>query len=231
VALNMLRARKSRREDSFDLRLPEPIVDRADGTDPEHEALVADSVGLAMLVVLDTLPPPERLAFVLHDMFAVPFADIAPIVDRTPEAARQLASRGRRRVQGERVVPDADLDEQREVVEAFLAAAHDGDFDRLLAILDPDVVLRADMGDVPERVPRVVRGAEAVAGRALIYRRLDLERHPVRVNGAAGILVARQGRPFSLSSITVRGGRIVTMEFLADPERLERMDLLALADR
>ena len=143
VSLNMLRSRKSRREDPFAVHLPEPIVDRADGTDPEHEALVADSVGLALLVVLETLSPAERLAFVLHDIFAVPFDEIAPIVDRSPEAARQLASRARRRVRAENTVPDADLDAQREVVEAFLAASREGDFDRLLAILDPDVVLQS----------------------------------------------------------------------------------------
>src|ERR671919_1011203 len=146
VSLNMLRSRRSRREEPLDVRMPEPIVDRADGTDPEHEALLADSVGLALLVVLETLNPAERLAFVLHDTFCVPFDDIAPVVDRSPEAARQLASRARRRVQGENTVPDADLDTQREVVEAFLAAARDGDFDRLVAVLDPDVVLRQDFG-------------------------------------------------------------------------------------
>ena len=151
VSLNMLRSRKSRREDPFAVHLPEPIVDRADGTDPEHEALVADSVGLALLVVLETLSPAERLAFVLHDIFAVPFDEIAPIVDRSPEAARQLASRARRRVRAENTVPDADLDAQREVVDAFLAASRDGDFDRLVAVLDPDVVLRADFGASRDR--------------------------------------------------------------------------------
>src|SRR3954447_20483781 len=148
ASLTMLRSRRSQREEPLDVRMPEPIVDRADGTDPEHEALLADSVGLALLVVLETLNPAERLAFVLHDMFAVPFDEIAPIVDRSPEAARQLASRARRRVQGERVVPDPDLDRQREVVDAFLAASRAGDFDALVAVLDPDVVLRADRGAV-----------------------------------------------------------------------------------
>src|SRR4051812_27142275 len=146
VSLNMLRSRATRREEPMDLRMPEPIVDSADGTDPEHEALLADSVGLALLVVLESLSPPERLAFVLHDIFAVPFDEIAPIVDRTPEATRQLASRARRRVQGERAVPDADLETQRRVVDAFLAAAREGDFEALVAVLDPDVVLRADFG-------------------------------------------------------------------------------------
>ena len=148
VSLNMLRSRTARREEPLAARLPDPLVDRADGIDPEHEALLADSVGLALLVVLETLSPPERLAFVLHDIFAVPFDEIAPIVDRSPEAARQLASRARRRVRAERTVPDADLETQREVIDAFLAAAREGDFDRLVAVLDPDVVLRQDFGPV-----------------------------------------------------------------------------------
>src|SRR5919106_431155 len=172
VSLNMLRSRRSRHEEPFDVRMPEPIVDRADGTDPEHEALLADSVGLALLVVLGTLNSAERLAFVLHDMFAVPFDEIAPIVDRSPEATRQLASRARRRVQGERAIPDADLDTQREVVEAFLAAARDGDFEGLLEVLDPDVVLRRDVA--PLGGSGEIRGARAVAGQALAYPRLDL---------------------------------------------------------
>ncbi len=175
VSLNMLRSRNVRREEPLGVHVPEPIVDRADGTDPEHEALLADSVGLALLVVLETLSPAERLAFVLHDMFAVPFDEIAPIVDRSPEAARQLASRARRRVQGENTVPDADLDTQREVVDAFLAASRDGDFEALLAVLDPDVVLRADLGPLAGG-SREVRGAAAVAGQALAYSRLGLLR-------------------------------------------------------
>src|SRR5829696_1594124 len=163
VSLNMLRSRRSRREEPLDVRMPEPIVDRADGSNPEHEALLADSVGLALLVVLETLNPAERLAFVLHDMFAVPFDEIAPIVDRSPEAARQLASRARRHVQGEAALPDADLDTQREVVDAFLSAAREGDFEALLEVLDPDVVLRTDRGVVSIGASRVVRGAENVA--------------------------------------------------------------------
>src|SRR5918999_4618270 len=170
-SLNMLRSRRTRREESLDaVYVPEPIVDRVDGTDPEHEALLADSVGLALLVVLETLSPAERLAFVLHDMFAVPFDEIAPIVDRSPDAARQLASRARRRIQAENPVPDADLSAQREVVDAFLAAGREGDFDRLVAVLHPDVVLRADLG--PTGGFREVRGAEAVAGPATAYSRL-----------------------------------------------------------
>src|SRR5919108_3140385 len=175
VSLNMLRSRRSQREEPLDVRIPEPIVDRADGTDPEHEALLADSVGLALLVVLETLNPAERLSFVLHDMFAVPFETIAPIVDRSPAAARQLASRARRRVRAENTVPDPDLDAQREVVEAFHAAARDGDFERLVAVLDPDVVLRADLGAAGSRE---VRGAEAVIGQAMFYSQLGLVMKP-----------------------------------------------------
>jgi RNA polymerase sigma factor (sigma-70 family) len=226
VSLNMLRSRKSRREEPIDLRMPEPIIDRADGTDPEHEALLADSVGLALLVVLETLSPAERLAFVLHDVFAVPFDEIAPIVDRSPEAARQLASRARRRVRAENTVPDADLDAQREVVEAFLAAARDGDFDRLVAVLDPDVVLRADLGAAGWRE---VRGAEAVAGQAQMYSQVGLVFNPALINGAVGVLTMRDGRPFSVGAFTVRGGRIVEMDWLA-ASRVRELDLTILDD-
>jgi RNA polymerase sigma-70 factor, ECF subfamily len=227
VSLNMLRSRKSRREEPLALRVPEPIVDRADGTDPEHEALLADSVGLALLVVLETLSPPERLAFVLHDIFAVPFDEIAPIVDRSPEAARQLASRARRRVRAENTVPDADLDAQREVVEAFLAAARDGDFDRLVAALDPDVVLRADFGAAGSRE---VRGAAAVASQAVFYSQLGLVIKPALINGAVGLVTTRDGRPFSVGGFTVRHGRIVEIDFLADAARLRELDLTILDD-
>jgi len=230
VSLNMLRSRNVRREEPLGVRVPEPIVDRADGTDPEHEALLADSVGLALLVVLETLSPAERLAFVLHDMFAVPFDEIAPIVDRSPEAARQLASRARRRVRAERRVPDADLDAQREVVEAFLAAARDGDFDRLVAVLDPNVVLRADLGPVPAGGSREVRGAEDVAGQAVMYSRLGLQMKPALINGAAGLVSMRDGQPFSVGGLTIRGGKIVEMDILADPERIARLDLTILDD-
>jgi RNA polymerase sigma factor (sigma-70 family) len=228
VSLNMLRSRNSRREEPLGVRVPEPIVDRADGTDPEHEALLADSVGLALLVVLETLSPPERLAFVLHDMFAVPFDEIARIVDRSPAAARQLASRARRRVQGEGAVPDADLDTQREVVDAFLAASRDGDFDALLAVLDPDVVVRADLGPTPAGGTREVRGAAAVARQALTYSRLGLVVQPALVNGAAGMVSTRNGEPFSVGGCTVRDGKIVEIDILADPERLRRLDLTIL---
>src|SRR3954452_16396135 len=181
ASLNMLRSRKTRREQPLAVHIPDPIVDPADGTDPEHEALLADSVGLALLVVLETLSPAERLAFVLHDMFAVPFDEIAAMVDRSPEAARPQARRARRRVRGGQAVPDADPRTQREVVEAFHAAARDGDFEALLAVLDPDVVLRADLG--PRGGSRRVRGAEAVAGQARLYSQLGLVLRPARVNG------------------------------------------------
>ena len=228
VSLNMLRARSTRREEPLGA-FPEPIVDRVDEIDPEHEALLADSVGLALLVVLETLSPPERLAFVLHDMFAVPFAEIATIVDRSPEATRQLASRARRRVRGRRTVPDADLDTQREVLDAFLAAAREGDFDALVAVLHPDVVLRADAGRAGG--VREVRGAETVASQALGYSRLDLDIRPALINGALGAVSIRDGAPFSVGAFTVSGGRIVELYFLTDPERLRRLDLTILEDR
>jgi RNA polymerase sigma-70 factor (ECF subfamily) len=225
ISLNMLRSRSQRGEEPLGARLPDPIVDPAEGTTPEHEALLADSVGLALLVVLETLTPAERLAFVLHDMFAVPFDEIAAIVDRSPEATRQLASRARRRVRGEHTVPDADLDTQRQVVEAFLAAARNGDFEALLRVLDPDVVLRADLG--PAGGFREVRGAEAVASQARSYAQLDLVARPVLVNGVAGLVSTLQGEPFSVGSVTIRGGRIVAMDILADPARLRQLDLAA----
>ena len=218
VALNMLRTRRTRGEEPMGV---EPIVDPVDAPDPEHEALLADSVGLALLVVLETLNPPERLAFVLHDLFGVPFEEIAPIVERSPEAARQLASRARRRIRGENAIPDADRDTQRAMVDAFLAASREGDFDALLALLDPDVVLRADMGAAGLRV---VRGADAVAANARTYSELGLVAHPVLVNGAFGALSARDGKPFSLGSLTVRGGRIVAIDIIADPEKLASLD-------
>jgi RNA polymerase sigma factor (sigma-70 family) len=228
VALNMLRSRRSRREEPLGVYMPEPIVDRSDGVDPEHEALLADSVGLALLVVLETLAPAERLAFVLHDMFAIPFDEIAPIVDRSPEAARQLASRARRRVQGQPTVPDTDLAGQREVLDAFMSAAREGNFEALVAVLDPDVVLRADMGALPGPPSREVRGAENVARQALHYRQLDLTVKPAIVNGVAGGVTMRGDQVFSVAAAVVRGGKIVEMDFLADPERLARLDLTIL---
>jgi RNA polymerase sigma factor (sigma-70 family) len=228
VSLNMLRSRRSWREEPLDVRMPEPIVDRADGTDPEHEALLADAVGLALLVVLETLNPAERLAFVLHDMFAVPFDEIAPIVDRSPEAARQLASRARRRVQGGTATPDADLDTQRQVLDAFLAAAREGDFEALLEVLDPEVVLRADPGAVSLGASRVVRGAADVARQALAFSRLGVEGRRALVNGAVGTVSLRDGRPFAIAGFTIRDRRIVEMDVVADPELLSRLDLTIL---
>ena len=225
ICLNMLKARKSRREEPVGVHVPDPVVSPEDGLDPEQEALLADSVGLALLVVLETLEPAERLAFVLHDMFAVPFDEIAPIVGRSPVAARQLASRARRRVQGA-PVPDADLATQREVVEAFMSAAREGDFDAMVAVLDPDVVLRADAGALP--AGGEVRGAEAVARGALGYSRLDLHVQPALINGAVGVVSTRNGKPFSVVGFTVRGGKITEVDILADPERLRELDLSIL---
>jgi RNA polymerase sigma factor (sigma-70 family) len=225
ICLNMLKARKSRREEPVGVHVPDPVVSSEDGLDPEQEALLADSVGLALLVVLETLEPAERLAFVLHDMFAVPFDEIAPIVGRSPAAARQLASRARRRVQGA-PVPDADLATQREVVEAFMAAAREADFDALVAVLDPDVVLRADAGALP--AGGEVRGAEAVARGVLAYSRLDLYVQPALINGAVGVVSTRNGKPFSVLGFTVRGGKITEVDILADPERLGELDLSIL---
>jgi RNA polymerase sigma-70 factor, ECF subfamily len=228
VALNTLRARNTRREQPLDVRVPDPIVDPAEGTNPEHEALLADSVGLALLVVLETLTPAERLAFVLHDMFAVPFEEIASIVDRSPEATRQLASRGRRRVRGADRVPDADLSAQWDVVEAFLAAAREGDFDALVAVLDPDVELRADGGLTGPS--QHVSGAEKVAGQALLWSRVDLTFRRAVINGAAGMVTFRHGKPFSIAAVTIKNGKIVEMDFLADPERIAQLDLTPLGD-
>jgi RNA polymerase sigma factor (sigma-70 family) len=227
ISLNMLRSRKSRREAPLAEGLPDLLVDRVDGMDPEHEALLADSVGLALLVVLETLSPPERLAFVLHDIFAMAVDEIGPIVDRSPEAARQLASRARRRVRAERTIPDADLETQREVIDAFLAAARDGDFDRLVAALDPDVVLRQDFGPASRRE---IRGAAAVASQAASYAQLELDIRPALINGVAGAVAFRHGQPFSIGVVTVRNGKIVELDFLADPERLRRLDLTVLDD-
>jgi RNA polymerase sigma factor (sigma-70 family) len=230
VSLNMLRARKSRHEEAFGVHVPDPIVSRADGPEPEQEAVLADSVGLALLVVLDTLEPAERLAFVLHDLFAVPFDEIAAMLDRSPAAARQLASRARRRLQGQPTVPDTDLAGQREVVDAFFAAAREGDFDRLVAVLDPDVVLRSDGGLSRPRATALVHGAAAVAGRALMFAQLSPFVRPALVNGAAGVVVAPHGRAFSVMGFTVVGGRIVAIDAITDPTRLETLDLTMLDD-
>jgi RNA polymerase sigma factor (sigma-70 family) len=228
VSLDALRARKSRREAPLGPYVPEPVVSREDEVDPEHQALIADSVGLALLVVLEHLSPPERLAFVLHDMFAVPFDDIAPIVGRSPDAARQLASRARRRVRGAAPEPDADLAQQREVVNAFLSAAREGDFEGLIAVLDPDVVLRSDRGAV--RASTEIRGARAVAERAVGFARLGRFARPALVNGAAGFVVAPHGRPVAVIGMTVAGGKIAEIDILADRSRLRELDLTGLED-
>ena len=228
VALNILRARSMRREQPLEVHVPDPIVDPVEGSDPEHEALLADSVGLALLVVLETLTPAERLAFVLHDMFAVPFEQIAPIVERSPQATRQLASRARRRVRGA-PVPDANLNAQWQVVEAFITAARHGDFDALVAILDPDVVLRADGGLTG--LSQHVQGAEAVASQALLWSRVDLTMRRVLINGAAGMVTFLHGQPFSIGAVTVRNGKIVEIDFLTDPERIAQLDLTQLDGR
>lgn len=228
VSLNMLRTRQTRREEGYAPHMPDPIIDSPNGTDPEHQALLADSVGVALLVVLDSLSPPERLAFVLHDIFAVPFDEIAPIVDRTPAAARQLASRARRRVQGEPTVPDTDLERQREIVDAFLGAARNGDFEALLAVLDPDVVVRADSG---AGIPGELRGASVVARNASAFHRLGLLTRPAIVNGVAGVVALQDdSTAFSVGAFTVRGGKIVAIDFLADPVRLAGIDLTVLQD-
>jgi RNA polymerase sigma factor (sigma-70 family) len=229
VCLDMLRSRGARREEPLGTHVPELIVSPERGLDPEHEALLADSVGLALLVVLETLTPAERLAFVLHDMFGVSFEEIAPIVDRSPAAARQLASRARRRVQGTPATPDVDLARQREVVDAFLAAARGGDFDALLAVLDPDVVLRVDRGAARPGASREVRGARAVAEQARTFARFAPGR-PALVNGAAGVVVAPRGQPLAVAGFTVAHGRIVEIDLLADPARLRELDLTVLED-
>jgi RNA polymerase sigma-70 factor (ECF subfamily) len=231
VCLDMLRSRGSRREEPLGAHVPDPIVSLGKRLDPEHEALLADSIGLALLVVLQTLAPAERLAFVLHDMFDVPFHQIAPILQRSPAAARQLASRARRRVKGAAPVPDVDLARQQAVVGAFLAATRGGDFGALLAVLDPDVVARADAGAVPAGVSRVIRGASAVAEQALAFaQRLGPFARPALVNGAAGIVAARGGRPVSVLGFTVTRGKIMEIDILADPERLSELDLAELGN-
>jgi RNA polymerase sigma factor (sigma-70 family) len=228
VCLNMLRARRSRREDPLSFHVPEPLIDSADGMDPEHEALLGDSVGLALLVVLETLAPAERVAFVLSDVFDVPFQEIASIVGRSPAAARELASRARRRIRGAAPVTDRDLGEQRPVVDAFLAAVRGGDFEALLAVLDPDVVLRADGGALWVGTTRELRGARVVARSALtITRALSSFDVAYRlVNGAAGIVTRNEvGQLISVMGFTVRDRSIVEIDVLMDPERLARLDL------
>ena len=228
VCLDMLRSRKSRGEEPLGPHLPEPIISPESGVDPEHEALLADSVGLAMLVVLETLAPAERLAFVLHDMFAVPFDQIAPIVDRSPEAARKLASRARHRVQGAAPVPDADLDRQRKVVDAFLAAAREGDFEALLELLDPGVVLRVDGGELRPGASQEVKGAAAVLEQVSRFLGGARFARPALVNGAAGFVVVPRDRPVAVIGFTVVDGKIAEFDVLADPARVREVDLTAL---
>jgi RNA polymerase sigma factor (sigma-70 family) len=229
ICLNVLRSRRTHPEAPLEVHIPDPIVSRDSGIDPEHEALLADSVGLALLVVLDTLTPAERLAFVLHDMFALPFEEVAAIAGRSPQAVRQLASRARRRVQGAPTVPDSDINRQREVVDAFFAAARNGDFDALVAVLDPDIEIRSEGGAARPRATRLIRGAAEVAASAISFASPSLSLRPVLVNGAAGVVVVGpRERPFAVMAFTVVGGRIVAIDALADPERLALLDLSAI---
>lgn len=230
VSLNMLRTRRSHREESFDAHLPDPIVAAVDSTQPEEEALLADSVGLALLVVLDTLTPAERLAFVLHDVFKLPFVEIAPLIDKSPAAARQLASRARRRVKGpSAVAPETDHRRQREVVNAFFAAARAGDFDRLIALLDPDVVLRADFGKQRAPMPAITLGPGAVASLALTGAGLpNTQLIPVLINGSAGVVITARGRPYSLMGFVVAGGRIVEIDAILDSKRVGKLAAVVL---
>ena len=229
VSLNMLRSRRTRREASLETQLPEPMLGPKEGMDPEQEALLGDSVGLAMLVVLESLTPAERVAFVLHDVFAVPFDEIAPIVGRSAAAARQLASRARRRVQGA-PVPDVDLDGQWAVVDAFLAAAREGDFERLVGVLDPDVVLRAEGGGARPNLTQLVHGARQVAGQAMLFRQFTSTATRVLVNGIpGGVAWKPDGSPYAVLALTVRGDHIVRIDVLADPDRLAALDLTPVA--
>jgi RNA polymerase sigma-70 factor (ECF subfamily) len=231
VCLDMIRSRAARREEPLAVHVPDPIISREDAADPEHQALLAESVGLALLVVLQTLGPAERLAFVLHDMFAVPYDQIAGIIGRSPNAARLLASRARRRVRAAAAAPDPDLARQRQVVDAFLTASHEGDFGALVALLDPDVVVRADYGTVPVGASRQVRGAHTVAEQALSFSRLIPFARPALVNGTAGVVVTRGGQPVTLMGFTVRHGKITEIDILADPARLRQLGLRVPSDR
>jgi RNA polymerase sigma factor (sigma-70 family) len=219
VCLNVLRSRRTRREESLDAHLPDPVVSVERVRQPEEEALLADSVSLALLVVLDTLTPAERLAFVLHEMFQLPFSEIARMVGRSPEAARQLGSRARRRVKGAQIpAPDPDLARQREVVDAFFRAARGGEFDSLVALLDPDVVLRSDFGGRRPSAPKVIHGAVAVARQARALPGAEL--HPALVNGTAGMVITVHGRPYAVMGFTVVDGKIIEIDAIADPERV-----------
>jgi RNA polymerase sigma factor (sigma-70 family) len=225
ICLNTLRSRRARPPEELVAQLPDPIVDAVGDVDPEHQAMLADAVGMALFVILDTLAPAERLAFVLHDVFAVPFDQIAPVVERTPEATRKLASRARRRIQQAAPSPDTDLVAQHAVVDAFFAAGRAGDLDRLVAVLDPDVSLRGDFGPAGQRS---VRGASTVAGLAKGYAAPEREVRPAVVNGAAGAVIFVDGRATAIMGFVVRGGRITAIEVLADPERVARIDVRAV---
>jgi RNA polymerase sigma factor (sigma-70 family) len=226
ISLNMLRSRNTRREEPLDVHVPDPVITRADEPNPEDQAVMADSVGLALQVVLETLPPAERLAFVLHDTFGLPFEEIAPMVGRSPAAARQLASRARRRVRGADVhSPDRDVARQREVVDAFFAAAHSGNFDALVAVLDPDVVSRIDGGTGGRVASGVLHGAETVARQTLAIASIAAPKHPVLVNGAAGVIITLSGQPVAVMGFTVAGGKIAEINSITDPERIRRLDL------
>ena len=226
ICLNMLRDRHARGREELVARLPDPIVDAEGEFDPEHRAMLADAVGLALFVVLDTLPPAERLAFVLHDVFAVPFDQIAPIVERTPEATRKLASRARRRIEQADPAPDGDIAAQREAVDAFFAAGRSGDFDRLVSVLDPDVVLRGDFG--PGAAGFRAEGASPVAKLARSYAASEREVRAATVNGAAGAVIFVTGRPTAIMGFVVRDGRVAAIDVLADPQRIAKIDLSAL---
>ncbi|WP_163990150.1 sigma-70 family RNA polymerase sigma factor [Pyxidicoccus caerfyrddinensis] len=231
VCMDLLRAREARREEPQGVHLPEPLVNREGGASPEQEALMADSVGLALLVVLDTLGPAERVAFVLHDLFSLPFEEIAPIVGRAPAATRQLASRARRRVQGAAAIPEGELAPQREAVNAFLAALRAGDLDALLAVLDPDVVLRADSASVPPGVPTELRGARTAATLALKVSRGAVYARPALVDGAVGLIVAPRGRLLRALRFTLMHGKVVQIDVVAEPASLRELDLGVLDTR
>jgi len=230
VCLNVLRSRAVRGEESFGVHVPDPIVTHEGHTDPEQEVLLAESVGMALQVVLETLEPAERVAFVLHDVFAVPFDEIAPLVGRSSMAARQLASRARRRVQGTSPTPDADLAHSRTVVDAFFAAVREGDITALLTVLDPDVVVRADYGALHGTAPREARGARTVAEGAIMFARYARFAQPVLVNGAVGVIAAPGGQLYAVMGFTVRQGKIIEIDILADPARLRKLDLSALRE-
>ena len=231
ICLNMLRARTTRREESLDGHIPDPLISPEGASQPEEEALLADSVSLALLVVLDTLSPAERLAFVLHDMFQLPFEEIAPMVGRSPQAARQLASRARRRVKSADIpAPDPDLARQRQVVNAFFRAARGGDFDGLVALLDPNVVLRSDFGARRPAATKITHGAAAVASQALLGAVPGAELHPALVNGAAGVVITVRGRPFAVMGFTVADDKIIEIDAIADPDRVQRIAADVLGD-